>query len=92
MTNPERYAEIIIEDNREQIASEETIEYSPHRIERLYTFDDGAVVRYEWQDLPGGGRTAESERYNHRFMLIETPSPNPKGFEKGVIKVINYPT
>ncbi|HSK70588.1 MAG TPA: hypothetical protein VK892_02750 [Pyrinomonadaceae bacterium] len=85
--NAEEYADIIIRDERERIVSEKTIEYEPHRIERIYEMDDGAVVRYEWQDFPTG-KTAEN--FNHRFTLITLPSPNPHNFKKGIIKTIDY--
>lgn len=86
-TKAEEYADIIIRDDMQRIVSEKTVEYEPHRIERIYEIDDGAVVKYEWQDFPPG---KEAENYNHRFTLIELPSPNPHKFKTGVIKTINY--
>lgn len=90
MKTAEGYVNIILNDEREKIVSEKPTVYEDDIIERIYEFADGAVVKYEWQNSPFG-RTAETERYNHRFTLIETPSPNPNKFKKGIIKVINYP-
>lgn len=86
-TKAEEYADIIIRDDLERIASEKTIEYESHKIERIYEFDDGAVVKYEWQDFPAG---KTEENFNHRFTLITLPSPNPHNFKKGIIKTIDY--
>ncbi|HEX8734844.1 MAG TPA: hypothetical protein VF721_05930 [Pyrinomonadaceae bacterium] len=85
MKNAEEYADIIIRDERERIVSETPTVYEDDKIERIYQFEDGAVVKYEWQDAP------RAEAFNHRFTLIELPSPNPRQFRKGVVKVINYP-
>ena len=60
------------------------------KIERIYEFADCAVVKYEWQSTPDG-RTSATEEFNHRFTLINLPTPNPNGFKKGIIKQINYP-
>lgn len=90
MKNAEEYAEIIINDERAKIVSETPTIYETHRIERVYEFHDGAVVKYEWQEAPSG-RTSKAEIFNHRFTLMETPSQNPNKFQKGVIKVIKYP-
>jgi hypothetical protein len=84
------YADIILQDVREKIVSETPTEYSDDKIERIYEFEDGAVVKYEWQNSPSG-RTSTAERYNHRFTLIKTPLPNSSRFKEGIIKVINYP-
>jgi hypothetical protein len=90
MRNAEEYADIILRDERKLIVSETPTIYEDDEIERVYEFDDGAVVKYEWQSTPAG-RTSPDGRYNHRFTLIETPSPNPGKLKKGLIKVINYP-
>ena len=84
MKNAEEYADIIIRDEREKIVSETPTVYEDDRIERIYEFADGAVVRYEWQDAP------RAEAFNHKFTLIKTPTPNPRKFQTGVVKVINY--
>lgn len=86
----EEYVNIILNDEREKIVSETPTAYSEDVIERIYEFADGAVVKYEWQNSPLG-RTSAAELFNHRFILIETPVPNPNGLKRGVIKVINYP-
>lgn len=86
----EEYAEIIMRDERERILRETPTVYESDRIERLYEFADGAVVKYEWQSTPGG-RTSDSGAYNHRFTLIAPPDPNPRKFKKGVIRQIDYP-
>jgi hypothetical protein len=91
MKKAEEYAAIIIRDEREKIVSETPTVYETDRIERVYEFADGAVVKYEWQNTPDG-RTSASGEFNHRFTLVTLPTPNPHGYRKGVIKVINYPT
>ena len=84
MKNAAEYADIIIRDERERIVRETPTVYEDDKIERIYEFDDGAIVRYEWQDAPG------AEAFNHRFTLIKPPAPNPHRFQTGVVKVINY--
>jgi hypothetical protein len=91
MKKAEKYAEIIMRDERAAIAKETPTVYREDKIERLYEFHDGAVVKYEWQSTPDG-RTSATGEFNHRFTLIELPSPNPDGLKKGVIKQINYPS
>ncbi len=86
----EDYAEIIMRDEREKIVSETPTVYETDKIERVYEFADGAIVKYEWQNTPDG-RTSASGEFNHRFTLITLPKSNPKNFKKGIIKVINYP-
>lgn len=90
MKNAEDYAYIIIRDETEKIKNEIPTIYTEDKIERIYEFHDGAIVKYEWQSAPTG-RTSAEELYNHKFSLINLPNPNPNNFEKGVIKVINYP-
>ena len=90
MKNREEYADIIIRDEREKIVSETPTVYEQERIERLYEFADGAVVKYEWQGTPDG-RTSPSGAFNHRFTLITLPEPNPNKFKKGIIRQIDYP-
>jgi hypothetical protein len=90
MKNAAEYADIIIRDEIEKIAVETPTVYTEDKIERIYEFTDGAVVKYEWQSSPSG-RTSEAEHYNHKFTLTTPPTPNPNKFEIGVVKVINYP-
>jgi len=90
MKNAEEYADIIMRDEREKIVSETPTVYETDRIERLYEFADGALVKYEWQNTPDG-RTSADGKFNHRFTLITLPKTNRNGFKKGIIKVINYP-
>lgn len=90
MNTAEEYAEIIMRDERKKIVKETPTVYTEDKIERVYEFADGAVVKYEWQSTPDG-RTSSEERFNHQFSLINLPAPNPKNFRKGIIKVINYP-
>lgn len=90
MKTAEEYADVIMRDEREKIVSETPIVYEAERIERIYEFADGAIVKYEWQSTPDG-RTSPDEKFNHRFSLISPPEPNPNNFKKGIIKVINYP-
>ena len=86
--NPaEEYAEIILRDEREKIVKETPTVYESEKIERIYEFHDGAVVRYEWQSFPGNN---SAEKYNHRFTLQTAPSPNPHKLKAGVIKTIDY--
>jgi hypothetical protein len=87
MQNAEEYANIIIRDERERIVSEKPTVYTDDKIERIYEFEDGAVIKYEWQSPPPDEPTG---RYNHKFTLITLPSPNPNKFNTGVVKVINY--
>ncbi len=91
MKNAEEYAEIIMLDEREKIAAETPTIYETDKIERIYEFPDGAMVKYEWQSSPSG-RTSVIEIFNHRFTLITLPSPNPFQFQKGIIKVVYYST
>jgi hypothetical protein len=90
MKSTEEYAAIIMRDEREKIVSETPTVYETDRIERIYEFADGAIVKYEWQNTPDG-RTSPTGEFNHRFTLTTPPKPNPKGFKKGIIKVISYP-
>ena len=85
MKNAEEYADIIIRDDREKISSETPTDYTDEKIEKLYEFSDGAVVKYEWQNAP-----TKNETYNHRFTLLAPPSPNPNKLKKGIIKSIDY--
>ena len=90
MKNAAEYANIIIRDEREKIFNETPTVYTADKIERVYEFADGAIVKYEWQSAPDG-RTSATERYNHQWSLTTLPAPNPQKFKKGIIKVINYP-
>jgi hypothetical protein len=90
MRTAEEYAEIIIRDTREKIKNEMTTFYTEEKIERVYEFHDGAIVKYEWQSVTAYGKPYE-ENFNHRFSLITLPVPNPHNFKKGLIKVINSP-
>ena len=83
----DEYAEIIIRDETEKIVSETPTVYTDERVERVYEFADGAVVKYEWQSLP---RDDAPDRFNHKFTLVTLPSPNPRKFKTGVVKTINY--
>ncbi len=88
MSKAESYVAIIMSDDLPQIAAEETIVYEPEtRIERLYKFHDGAIMRYEWRSYP-----TAAEGFNHRFSIVEPPTDNPDGIERGVVRVINHPS
>lgn len=87
MKKAEEYVEIILNDEREKIAKETPTVYETQKIERLFEFADGAIVKYEWQDFPD--EKAE-EKYNHRFTLITLPKPNPNKLKTGIIKTIEY--
>jgi hypothetical protein len=79
----DNYVNIIMRDEREKIASERPTVFENDRLERLYEFPDGAIVRYEWQDASVGG-------FNHRFSLVTPPEPNPNDLTIGVITEVFY--
>ncbi len=83
----ENYVKSILQDIRNHFVKEETVEYSEDKIERLYEFEDGAVIKYEWQNAP---RFDSAGTYNHKFTLETVPKPNPSKLKTGVIKVIDY--
>jgi hypothetical protein len=87
MNKAEEYVEIILTDERDKIAKETPTIFETKKIERLYEFADGAVVKYEWQDFPD---EESGEKYNHRFTLITLPKPNPSKLKAGVILSIDY--
>ena len=87
MKKTEEYIEVILKDNREKIVKETPTVYEPDKIERLYEFADGAVVKYEWQSFPA---ESSKEKYNHRFTLITPPKPNSGKIKAGIIKTIDY--
>jgi len=90
MNDAEIYSQIIMLDDRSRIVSETPAVFEDDYILRVYAFEDGAVVNYEWQDTPDG-RTSVEERFNHKFTLVKLPNPNPSNLKAGVISVINYP-
>ncbi len=90
MNEAEKYVQIIMRDDRDLIVSETPTIYEDDHIVRVYEFEDGAIVNYEWQSAPDG-RMSAAERFNHKFTLIKLPNPNPSNLEAGVISVINYP-
>ncbi|MCU0238622.1 MAG: hypothetical protein MUC29_04200 [Pyrinomonadaceae bacterium] len=81
------YVTAIIKDIQNQFVREETKSFSEDKIVREYEFEDGAIIKYEWQ-------TAESSRhgepFNHRFTLIKAPIENEDNLQLGVIKIMNY--
>ena len=81
------YVTSIVEDIQTRFVNEETLKYSETEIERLYEFEDGATVKYEWQCGPG---KAADEKYNHRFTLATPPKPNPNKLKKGIIRTIGF--
>ncbi|NJM52274.1 MAG: hypothetical protein HC846_02090 [Blastocatellia bacterium] len=81
------YVNAIIKDIQNQFVREETIIFSDSKIVREYEFEDGAVIKYEWQSEEGA---RNAEVFNHRFTLIKIPTPNPGNLEVGVIKVVSY--
>jgi hypothetical protein len=81
------YANSIIEDVRSRFTHEETTKFTEHEIERVYEFEDGCVVKYEWRS---GGRGGKSGGYNHRFSIVKPPKPNPEKIQKGVIREIPF--
>ncbi len=85
--NAEDYAEIILNDERENIASETPTVFTDDKIERVYEFLDGAIVKYEWQSF---SKQTATEKYNHRLTLLNPPTGNSSNLKKGIIKIINY--
>ncbi len=86
MKSTKMYVNSIIEDVQTRFVNEKTISYSETKIERLYEFEDGAVVKYEWQSPIEAKKT----KFNHRFTLTSLPKPNPDKLKAGVIRIINY--
>ncbi len=82
------YANSIIEDVRSRFISEETTKFTDSEIERIYEFEDGAVVKYEWRSPDG--RSAR-DGFNHRFSIVKVPKPNPNKIKVGVIREIGFP-
>ena len=76
-----RYVTNIIQDIQNTFVREQTIKFSETRIERVYEFDDGAVVKYEWQDFPPTGN--DEDKYNHRFTLVYAAQPESRKYGKG---------
>jgi hypothetical protein len=81
------YVNAIIKDVQNTFVREETISFSQSKIERVYEFEDGAMVKYEWQSADNQD---PKEPFNHRFTLIKVPTPNQGNLESGVIKVVSY--
>lgn len=82
------YFTSIIEDIQTRFTNEETLKFiEGKQIEREYTFEDGAIIKYEWQNAP---RSGSADKFNHRFTLKTLPKPNPHKLKTGVIKIINY--
>lgn len=83
MDKAQDYVDRIMADEIEDVVSETPTVFDHDRVERIYEFADGAIVKYEWQDASLGG-------FNHRFTLVEPPNPNPEKLKGGVITTINY--
>jgi hypothetical protein len=81
------YVNAIIKDIQNQFVREETTNFSEGKIEREYEFEDGAIVKYEWQNRD---ESQKNEPFNHRFTLIKTPIENEDDLQIGIIKVLNY--
>lgn len=81
------YVNAIIRDVQNAFVREETMSFSQSRIERLYEFEDGAVVKYEWQSEEN---SQNGEPFNHKFTLIKKPVSNSENLETGVIKIVKY--
>lgn len=88
--NSEDYVRLILEDDLNRIVGEETITHEHNYINRQYEIDDGAVVRYEWQDFPFA-QTSEMEIFNHKFTLVTLPNPNPDNLKPGILRIIDFP-
>jgi hypothetical protein len=87
MKNSLNYVEIILNDYRDQISSENPTVFEDHYLERIYEFVDGAIVSYEWRDFPAAG----TDNYNHRFTLTKTATQNTENLKLGVLRVIKHP-
>lgn len=81
MRTAEEYVKIVMRDETEKIASEATTVFESARIERIYEFDDGAVMKYEWHD-------SSLDDFNHRFTLMSVPKGSKE--QTGVVRTINY--
>lgn len=81
------YVNAIIKDIQNQFVREETIIFSDSQIVREYEFEDGAIIKYEWQSEDNAKK---NEAFNHRFTLIKVPTPNSGNLEVGVIKMVSY--
>ena len=79
----EEYVRAIMLDETAKWIRETPIVYENARIEREYEFQDGAIIRYEWQDVSEGD-------FNHRFTLVKAPNPNPNVLVEGLITTIDY--
>lgn len=79
----EKYVAIIMNDDTDKIVRETPTVYENARIVREYAFEDGAIVEYEWRDISIG-------EFNHRFILVQVPTPNQAKLKTGVIQTINY--
>lgn len=84
----EKYARIIMEDDLNQIAWEETLDHGDDYIAREYEITDGAFIKYEWRSFPG---KSANENYNHRFTLVTPPKKNPDKLKPGIIYQIDHP-
>lgn len=82
------YVTSITEDLRERFVRDETLIFNDRNIERIYEFEDGAVVKYEWQDASAAN--SSKDNFNHRFTLEKVPSPNPNKLKKGLVRTIEY--
>lgn len=81
------YINAIIKDVQNAFVHEETKQFSDSKIERHYEFEDGAIIKYEWQSTEA---SKNGEPFNHRFSLIKAPLPNTGNLEIGILKVIAY--
>lgn len=81
------YVNAIINDIQNQFVREETITFSESKIVREYEFEDGAIIKYDWQNED---ESIKSEPFNHKFTLIRNPIPNPAHLELGVLKTVKY--
>jgi hypothetical protein len=84
----EDYVKIIVEDELDRIAWEDTVVQEQFYIRREYEIDDGAVIEYEWRAFPGD---SADQRFNHRFTMKILPKRNTEKLELGVLKTIQHP-
>lgn len=81
------YVNAIIKDVQNAFIREETLSFNDSKIVREYEFEDGAIIKYEWQSE---AESAKENSFNHRFTMTKVPTPNKGNLELGVIKVVKY--
>lgn len=81
------YVNAIIKDVQNAFIREETLSFNDSKIVREYEFEDGAIIKYEWQSE---AEAIQGNSFNHKFTLTKVPTPNTGDLELGVLKTVNY--